>query len=152
MREIKFRGKMVGKNGINDWVFGHIQPVFTGMCIMQVCKYKNSSGIELFQIDENTVGQYTGIKDKNGVEIYEGDVIEIHHGNGNKTTGVVFYWDRFCAVFLMMESGEPRCLFQEWGAFRKCVYAYIQVIGNVFDNPELKERFWAVWNQENLNQ
>lgn len=136
MREIEFRGKMVGKNGINDWVFGHIQPVFTGMCIMQVCKYKTSSGIELFQIDENTVGQYTGLKDKNGVKIYEGDVLKFSWLRGF-TVVESLQVVRFCenaAAFKFWDG-------QTWSPFWGFSDEDMEVVGNIFDNPEFEERF-----------
>lgn len=145
MREIKFRGKMVGKNGINDWVFGYIQPIFPGMCIMQICKYKTSSGIELFTIDENTVGQYTGVKDKNGKEIYEGDVLKLifkDKYSDLEMEGVV----KFCQDHLSFNCFDGT---YPWGSpLGKWNISQMEIIGNVFDNPEYKERFGRVFEDE----
>lgn len=126
MREIKFRGK---RPDTMEWAVGSLVECFNGKTgIVSMTKYSEENGIKAI-IDEvypDTIGQYTGLKDKNGEEIYEGDVLTDKFGS----IGVVEW--RNCGfvvnfgdvdIFLISDCFDDS--YQMWA------------IGNMHDNPEL---------------
>ena len=143
-REIKFRGKSEN-NG--KWLYGNLQ-------------VPGKSGVEYFMWDEElyqravhpeTVGQYTGLKDKNGKEIYEGDILMLtipdgsirhfvvewatkdrklmplsrfeHDGNDIRISGWCFNWNGN-RLYPTVIDGVPD-------------NEVMTIVGNIFDNPEL---------------
>ncbi len=91
---------------------------------------------EFIQVSEKTIGQYTGLKDKNGKKIFENDVVKVTDsadellGCGSDTgIGRVEFYDGFWYV----DGGPHNSLY----ALNN--YGYIEVIGNIHDNPELVE-------------
>lgn len=121
MREILFRGKQTD-NG--KWMYG---------CLMCV----NPAAIEEIIVAPETVGQYTGLKDKHGAEIFEGDIVELVHHLG-KETGAIRWYEKECAFILFSYHGKddvrpyPLAHVNE---FPECV----EVMGNIHDDPELME-------------
>ena len=136
MREILFRGKRID-NG--EWVYGSFcmdaLEQFNGLCGVDgfIRLYDKDSGkMQMYEVDRETVGQFTGLTDKNGKKIFEGDIIE-HHAQGNiiVNRGVVV-WDasegRFAYQLRTMLPG-----------FYMHNPETVEVIGNIHDNPELLE-------------
>ncbi len=125
MRTIKFRGKSLLKG---KWIYGHLLDAECGENLMiQV----NAS--ETLGVDDNTVGQFTGLYDRNGKEIYEGDIIisdEYKH-----TRHYVRYMESE-AMFVAMIIGSP--LDEYCGIRQSWIDKFSKkIIGNIHDNPEL---------------
>lgn len=93
---------------------------------------EDSEGNEWIVNNDLTLMQSTGLKDKNGKEIFEGDIIDY---NGRKA---VVKWHGSYASFIYMFVDELRSRNQEWDplylAYMKC-----EIIGNIYENPELVE-------------
>lgn len=144
MREILFRAKAINriegreyrthyKNG--DWVFGLLsKPYHDFNGYIQSAEMRNTDGVDGIDVDYKTLGQYTGLTDKNGVKIFEGDVIKSGHA-----VGIVAYQtgtdDNFTAGFVVLWTRRCRYLRQELGFW--ATQRDITVIDNIFDNPEL---------------
>lgn len=134
MRTIKFRGKRLDGSG---WVYGDLIHENNGKVAIKTnldTWGKNDDTIEPFGeyvlVKPYTVGQYTGMKDRNGKEIYEGDIIGGSNGSING-----YEWP----FVLQIEWDEEACRFNtpKW---RDMDYThYYNVIGNIHDNPELPE-------------
>ena len=119
MREILFKAKRIN-NG--EWVEGYYLFYSNDHIIMET----NKNGILYHRIDQNTLCQYTGLTDKNEKKIWENDVVkdtDIH------LLGFVEY-DEEHGMYVINEVNDGYQNFQE---FWSCT----EVIGNIFDNPEL---------------
>ena len=122
MREILFRGKRMD-NG--EWVEGdlHKNTDFSKAHIHPV-----GERVRSFDVIPETVGQYTGLTDKNGNKIFEGDIVELHFSGAR---GVVIF-DKYCYMIEVHAFG---------GMERNIIGEYdkdvLEVIGNVYDSPEL---------------
>lgn len=144
MREILFRGKLKVDNGEHkkgDWVFGDLVRIKDGE--------KTSTMIYGFgEVDPSTVGQYTGLTDKNGKKIFEGDVIKSDNGRISAIS-VVLYGKFEPKLFydLIERYVRPRPTEKMYGLFAKSTKGeemllsecshLIEVIGNIHDNPKL---------------
>ena len=115
MREIAFRGKRV-VNG--EWVYGYYEEFVNSENHFY---WINEPNGDFHDVIPETVGQYTGLKDRNGVEIYEGDVLEC------KVSSEMFVveFDAKTAQFTTKSNWL-------WSILDRC-----EVIGNIHDNPEL---------------
>lgn len=120
MREIKFRGK---RKDTGEWVYGDLRHWKYGeVAIVEIGK--GLEPIAGYEVNPETVGQYTGLKDKNGREIYEGDIIF----RPNEVGRIEF-----------SEDGSFLIRFPHHLARLNATWEPIEVTGNIHDNPELLE-------------
>ena len=124
MRTIRFRGK---NKETGEWVIGSLLISKQGVYIVPL-PYINHS---LVEVDENSVGKYTDLKDKNGTKIYEGDIIGDKNG-----IGVVLYKDGILGIASYSYGFEH---ITDWTAFDHGIdYPdRLSIMGNIYDNPEL---------------
>ena len=136
MREILFRGKRLD-NG--EWLCGDLRqvcPYFEGdtaTYIMSPIPGSKSSFIN-YPVDPSTIGQYTGLCDKNGVRIFGGDIVEVTDDFGEISSsdcgyGKVIFLDGMWYI----DEDVNNSLININNVY------YIEVIGNFHDNPELLE-------------
>ena len=122
MHEILFRGKRLDSG---EWVYGYY---------VETLRYNMHwiwDGKEYIKINPATVGQYTGLKDKNGKRIFEGDVVE-----------GLFLFGAAIKAFVAFQNGAfglkwQRGAVTEFSAFTSICNVEYEVIGNIHDNPEL---------------
>lgn len=123
MREIKFRGREYDARYGLHWVYGDLTHKFVQVLVAGCI------------VEEATVGQFTGLKDSEGREIYEGDIVEISPQFSAKQglkrkfhLSAVVRWDERRARFVVISKEILDSIPDS-----ECV----SVIGNVHDNPEL---------------
>lgn len=146
MREIKFRGYSVDDD---KWVYGfYVFDEFKGANGRAgIAVVDTPLGFELTTVHPKSVGQYTGLKDKSGTEIYEGDILyfkkTLKQPSGDLThevTGQVQYrkgMPQLDGKTKQMQGDEENEHESRSILLSPEIY---KVIGNIFENPELIER------------
>ena len=124
-RLIKFRGQ--GLEYV-EWIFGGIAHDREAII--------NEDYLAI-PVDRNTVGQFTGAYDREGNEIYEGDIIEAISPSGDKLRSQISFVDSVCCFALKPPLKTPTTDAMQLRPFRS--EKFYKVIGNIYDNPELLE-------------
>lgn len=128
-RIIKFRGRNIHTG---EWLYGDYHREGKTHYITKPGDFLREYAPIEFIVDEKTVGQFTGLKDVNGKDIYEGDILAIPSVYDEPDETVIF-----CDGCFMVDDGRFKTAFCYAGVTIR------SVIGNIHDNPELlneKER------------
>lgn len=147
MRKILFRGKVINrdkgyhrtgyKNG--DWIYGLLTRPYNERFENLPAEMTDTSGISGIEVDYKSIGQFTGLTDKNGVKIFEGDIVKGVVYSVTKI-GVIVWIDeissfgvRYAQNLTAWENSSVlRCV-----SIGKTDEFAAEVIGNIYDNPEL---------------
>jgi uncharacterized phage protein (TIGR01671 family) len=136
MREYEFRGKSVHTVGVDKgtWIYGNLMDIWGRPFIGKWCsemaggeaRIKDILFCSYGEVDPETVGQYTGLKDKNGKKIFEGDIVR----EKSRSLFIVEWGKEATSNMLhnIQTGNEMYFLYRE---------GYIEVIGNRWDNPAL---------------
>ena len=148
MREILFRGKALDSKNI--WDVGYLllvknnyyihPPLSSERTDVDLEKDISNYNIWVYEVIPDTIGQYTGLKDKNGTKVFEGDIVALED-KVKKIEGIIKFGKYYQSQF---GNGLQYGFYIEWidkPHLRKdLIYwidAEVEVIGNIHDNPEL---------------
>lgn len=129
-RKILFRGKQTD-NG--EWVEGLPSYDINGN-LEEIEVYRGFCNCNTYEVDPSTVCQYTGLTDKNGRKIFEGDIVGFEDYISTESE----YWEQSCVGEVGWSEKEAafyvtnRLMAESYEVLQDC-----EVIGNVFENPEL---------------
>lgn len=132
-RNIKFsRGKCLDDG---SWVYGYCIKYLTGRCFIYepVISSVSENDMYEYEVDPETVGQFTGLHCKDSREIYEGDILHFTK-YGNEYTAAV-KWHKEIGAWCLQLNHEPRLGCRPLGDW--LLYDSLEIIGNIHDNPEL---------------
>ena len=155
MREILFRGKRTDND---EWIKGYLHKIegkgYRAFAIQVQDIDSYMCRPHSHEVQPKTVGQYTGLTDKNGTKIFEGDIVKITY-NDRLTRRlekedyasymkefclveqVVFYKGAFCSKVEIEDIPLYRPL--GFDLYAKSMLKELEIIGNIYDNPELLE-------------
>lgn len=155
MRELLFRGKAKAiagcpyNNGKSDgeWLFGYIFPDLGAVKIRQF----EPDRLECndYEVDPETVGQYTGLTDKNGVRIFEGDIVK-GIAYSVERIGVIVWIDEIASFGVRYFKSQNPTTWENSSILRcasmgKTDQFAAEIIGNIHGNPELLEGGGGEW-------
>ena len=132
MREILFRGKQIDTG---EWVYGNYMTIYEMEQYKAIQTAEIDTPREIIKVDPKTVGQYTGLIDSNGKKIFEGDIVICEDridGNQFDLRFEIGYVELLYGAFRLHGKLGYYSPFKDWLEY--CGY---EVVGNIFDNPEL---------------
>lgn len=132
MREILFKAK---REDNGEWVEGYYRRIpCMGMLEHYIMPRNPKNRMEQYAIDPDTLCQYTGLTDKNGRKIWENDIVQAWSEGSNAIGKVI---RRVDGLYIMYPAYQKK---EFWGVYpNKNGKTTVEVIGNIFDNPELLE-------------
>ena len=132
MREILFRGKLIDNS---EWIEGYYsyspeidKHMITTLDLAHPC----GTDLGFYKVIPETVGQFTGVTDKNGIKIFEGDIVE----RGGRIW--VIEYEVVFAQFVMKIYTKNSVFLNR--SFYDIPSEWCEIIGNIYDNPELIKR------------
>lgn len=150
MREILFRGK---RTDCGEWVEGDLIQAFRGNQLSACSIMPYTPTAYCWKVDPETVGQFTGLTDKNGKRIFEGDIVK-GIAYSVERIGVIVWIDEIASFGVRYFKSVNSTAWENSSILRcasmgKTDEFAAEIIGNIHDNPELLEGGGGKWLKKN---